>query len=639
MQSVTRRSFVSKAAMGTAAAVAGSALAASAAVAGAEEAGSATSASASYESTVTWNGVYDVVVVGMGIAGESAAIEAADAGAKVLILEKAPNGLDGGNSRYCHQLPIGVIEGKVDDAIAYYTALRGEFSQPTDDKIVALMEEMEKNTSWFESLGATVYGYEEVTGGTFGPEYPELGGADTFIDFAIAPTYADGKMFKFLKQQVADRSDSIDLWYEAPATDLIRDPQTGVVIGVTTEVEGRTVNIRARNGIVMASGGYENNSQMLEDYAGIPNAHPIACQFNTGDGQLMCARIGAQLSAMYNVAAYINCLYDDGVTAEWNSGTRIGKARYTTSLIFVGGDGTRFMNENFKSRHGRMPWHGDYAIQRVPRNSWCVFDENARLTTYFSDANNNGSEAAVASGLFKKADTLEELADMIGVPAENLVATVEKFNGFVAAGEDLEFHRTVEGMQAIAEEGPYYAFQLVQSILNTQGGPYHDAACQILDNDGAVIPHLYGAGEFGAVYTSLYQGGGNVGEDLAAGRIAGRNAAAAKDDDQPAADLPVDAFSPTVVEPVYEAGENQYIGIVDAHAGDLVVRVTMDGDTIAAVEVLHTYDTPNIGRKAIDKLAEEVVGMTAEQAAEIDAVSHATWSSEAFKAAIAQALA
>ena len=631
MQNVSRRSFVKEAALGMGALAAGGCVAA--VQAQADEA-------SSYESTITWNGLYDVVVVGMGMAGESAAIAAADAGAKVLVLEKAPNGLDGGNSRYCHQLPIGVAEGRVDDAVAYYQELRGAFAQPTDAKIQALMEEMEKNVSSFEGMGATTYPYEEVTGGVFGLEYPELAATGDFlVNFAVAPTYADGKMFKFLKQQILDRSDAIDLWYSAPATDLIRDPESGVVIGVTAQVDGQLLNIRARNGIVMACGGYENNPQILEDYAGIPDAHPIACMFNTGDGHLMAARIGAQLSAMYNVAAYISCLFDDGVTAEWDSGTRIGKSKYTTSLLFVGGDGTRFMNENYKSRHGRMPWHGDYALQRVPRNSWCVFDEAARLTTYFSNANNNGSEEAVASGLFKKADTLEELAEIMGVPGDTLVATVEQFNQFCAEGNDAEFHRSPEAMQPLAAEGPYYAFQLVQSILNTQGGPYHNENGEILDNDGAVIPHLYGAGEFGAIYTSLYQGGGNVGECLAAGRIAGRNAAVAKEDGQPADGLALEVVTPVVAEPTYEVGENQRLGIVDSHAGDLVVRLTMNGDTIAQVEVLHTYDTPNIGLKAINKLAGEVVGMTAEQVAEVDTVSHATWSSMAFKEAIAQALA
>ncbi len=628
MEQVTRRSFVKGAGLAGVSAMA----------MGAGSAWADDAQSASFESAIAWDAIYDVVVVGLGMAGEAAAIEAAAAGASVLVLEKAPDGLDGGNSRYCHQLPIGVIEGHVEDAKTYYRALRGEFSQPTDAKIDATMEEMEKNTSWFEGLGAQVYSYEEVTGGAFGPEYPELPGGDgTFIDFAIAPTYADGKMFKFLKQQVID-NDAIDLWFEAPATDLIREPQSGAVVGVVAHVDDRDVNIRVRSGVVMACGGFENNAQMVEDYLGIPHDYPVACHFNTGDGHLMCARIGAQLSAMYNVAAYINCLYDDGVTPEWESGTRRGK-KYTSSLIYVGGDGTRFMNENFKSRHGRMMWHGDYQLQRVPRNSWCVFDEKARLETDFSNANPAGSDEPVESGLFRKADTLEELAAIIDVPAENLVATVEQFNGFCVAGEDPEFHRDPEAMKAFDEEGPFYAFQLVQSILNTQGGPYHDENAQILDTDGNPIPHLYGAGEFGAIYTSLYQGGGNVGEGLATGRIAGRNAAAPKDDAQPAADLAVASFEPAPAEePVYDTAENQYVGIVDAHAGGLVLRVTMDGDTISEVEVLKTNDTPNIGAKAIYKLADEVVGMTGEQAVTVDTVSHATWSSEAFKAAIAQAL-
>ena len=112
-----------------------------------------------------------------------------------------------------------------------------------------------------------------------------------------------------------------------------------------------------------------------------------------------------------------------------------------------------------------------------------------------------------------------------------------------------------------------------------------------------------------------------------------------KEDAQPAADLAIETFTPVVEEPVYEAGEGQFIGRTEGHAGELVVRVTMDGDKIGQVETLHSYETPNFGGKAIAKLSEAVVGLTADEIDGVDTVTYATVTSNAFKEALKNALA
>ena len=516
-------------------------------------------APSSFERSIAWRGLYDVIVLGEGFAGLAAAITAADAGAKVLILEKGPNGLDGGNSRYCHQSALGVYDGMVDQAKTYYRAMRRDFNFPTDAAIDSYVEELAKNWSWFESLGATPVNYTDFTGVALVGEHPELPGYDSVYCMTLTPELGTGKMFAFLKNQVMDRADKIDLWYSAPATSLIQDPQTQAIFGVTAKVDGQEINLRAKNGVIIATGGYENNKQMVQDYVGIVDAKPVASHFNTGDGITMAAKAGAQLSALFNMMSYINCLYDDGVTAEWDSGSRIAKANYDKSLIYVGGDGTRFTNEFFKSRHGYMPWHGDYTHQLVPSTAWCVFDEKARKETFFSKSHNNGCEEEVASGFFKKADTLEELAAIIDVPAENLVATVARYNQFCENGVDYEFNRDAKALIPLDAEGPFYAFTLVQSVLNTQAGPRRNENGEIVDENGHRIPHLYGAGECGEVYTTLYQGGGNVGGCMASGRIAGRSAAAAKEDAQLDADLSIDAFVLTLIAAKKETGKRSDI--------------------------------------------------------------------------------
>lgn len=124
MENVSRRSLIKTAALGTAALAAGSLSAASA-----DEA-----AAGSYEQGIEWGGLYDVVVIGMGIGGECAAIEASNTGASVLVLEKGPDGLDGGNTRYCHQYAIAVNDDKVEDARTYFRQIRGLYKLNRESK-------------------------------------------------------------------------------------------------------------------------------------------------------------------------------------------------------------------------------------------------------------------------------------------------------------------------------------------------------------------------------------------------------------------------------------------------------------------------------------------------------------------------
>ena len=160
--------------------------------------------------------------------------------------------------------------------------------------------------------------------------------------------------------------------------------------------------------------------------------------------------------------------------------------------------------------------------------AYAIFDEAAfnggPINTSFWSQDN---AAEVEKGWIKKADTLEELAEIIGVPAENLIKSVSRFNFYCEQGEDFEFSRPASTLNPIGETGPYYALELTPTLTNTQGGAVRNANCEVVNVDGFAIPHLYSAGEFGSMYAHGYNGGGNVGEALATGRIAGRNAAIA----------------------------------------------------------------------------------------------------------------
>lgn len=131
---------------------------------------------------------------------------------------------------------------------------------------------------------------------------------------------------------------------------------------------------------------------------------------------------------------------------------------------------------------------------------------------------------AGAKGWIKAAGTLHGLAGLIDVPAAALTATVERFGEFAAVGKDPQWDRAADKMAALTAP-PCYAMELTPAFVNTQGGPRRDEHARVIGADGAPIGRLYSAGELGSIYSFLHQGGGNIGECFAFGRIAGRNAA------------------------------------------------------------------------------------------------------------------
>ncbi|MFG1249027.1 FAD-binding protein [Xanthobacter flavus] len=133
----------------------------------------------------------------------------------------------------------------------------------------------------------------------------------------------------------------------------------------------------------------------------------------------------------------------------------------------------------------------------------------------------------IEAGIFHRADNLEELAVLMGVPGPELRTTVEAWNAAVAAGRDTAFGRLPETMAPISEP-PFYFGRVRPIVINTQGGPRHDVRQRVLDPFGAPIPGLYAAGELGSLFGHIYMSGGNLAECVVGGRTAGRQAAEAR---------------------------------------------------------------------------------------------------------------
>lgn len=625
---VTRRNFVASAALGTA--TLSGMVAAS--VARADE---ATDASVSDETV--WGGLYDVIVVGFGGAGAVAAATAAENGAKVLLVDKAPKGHEGGNTRYCMQVINTIPADKQAEALAYYQKLRGDRLTPSDEMLISWIEKVAENEGWLQDRGANPLPLYD----TYPGEYPEYDPEGSIVPMSLEGVTFDSGFWKFVNGLVMSHSDQIDVWYSCPATALIRDAASGVVIGATIEVDGAPVNVRAKNGVVLASGGFEANQQMIQDYLGLTECYADGSQYNTGDGIKMAAEIGADLWHMENVMGpYLGTYYPGASRPEFYSGTRAVGLVYREGYIIVAGDGTRFMNDAFEPRHGYIDFHGTWKHTPAPDGMWLVFDQacldNTRM---ISQSMARDLTKQVEAGIVKRADTIEELAEQMNVDPSALRATVDVYSDACANGFDPVFNRAAETLVAFTESGPYYATQLKPTMINTQGGPVRDSQARILDKGGNPIAHLFGAGECGAMFSGPYQGASNIADDIAMGRIAGENAAAAKDDGPSVEGLVVEAVTPAPVQQLaYDLGENQYLAACEGICGPVTVRVTVDGDKVAQVEVLSNMETDTFGGRAIAALPERFVGLTEDEVMDVDTVTFATITSNALKLAVCDAL-
>lgn len=599
-----------------------------------------------FERTVAWDCEYDVVVVGFGGAGASTAISAADAGAKVLLLEKAPEGEEGGNTRYAAQIVLCPKDRE--KAITYFKAMRGGFSNQSDKVIELIVDGSMANRAYVQYLGAKkLVDFPLI-------EYPELPGSNGINTFIIDGEVWTAKLWNLLRDNVVSRSANIDVWYSSPATALIQDPERKIVHGVKVASNGTTLNIRAKYGVVLATGGFENNIDMIQNYVQMPYAYSKGAKYNTGDGIKMAMKIGADLWHMSTLSGPdVNFKAPDMPTASFGYGIQTPTASLgmftgvtSRSVIMVGSDGTRFANEASFPSHGHINNHGTWISMPIPTPAYMIFDEAARKAGPIYTTWSKDSSEEIAKGWIVSADTIAELAAKIKVPAAALEKQVATYNKFCAEKLDPVFGRDPKYLKPL-ESGPYYAMELVPTFTNTQGGPKRNVECEVLDVDGNSIPHLFSAGELGSFYADIYNGGGNLSEDLFTGRIAGKNAAKIKRDVTsealaPKAEATSAASKAESAAPAakasYTVGPNEYVGksLVNGMGGPITVKVRMDGKKIVAIEVLEHHETKGVSDKAIAGIPAAII---AKQSASVDIVSGASMTSRAIMSAVQQALA
>ena len=285
------------------------------------------------------------------------------------------------------------------------------------------------------------------------------------------------------------------------------------VVGAVIEEQGRRRTIRARAGVLLAAGGFENNPELRQRF-GVPG--------DVRDTMGAPANTGLALQAGMAAGAATD-LMDQ---AWWSPGFSHPDGRSAFSLWFTGGifvnhDGKRFVNES-----GPYDRIGKAIIEHLAHGAmtlpyWMIYDDRDGPVPPVKATNVSmvESERYVEAGLWHTAETLPELAAKIGVNADNLVSTVERFNGFVTAGIDEDFGRGDEAYDRAfsggespmvpIEKAPFHAAAFGLSDLGTKGGLVTDSHARVLDTDGNPIGGLYAAGNTMASVTgTAYPGGG-----------------------------------------------------------------------------------------------------------------------------------
>uniref|UniRef100_UPI0035CBABB8 FAD-dependent oxidoreductase n=1 Tax=uncultured Sphingomonas sp. TaxID=158754 RepID=UPI0035CBABB8 len=473
-----------------------------------------------------WDEETDVIVVGYGYAGATAAMTAQKAGAKVLLLEKAPEAHKGGNSRVSANIVFWPADAET--AKVYFRSMAGPYMDDISDELLDVWAtEMFANKAWLEGLGMTPVEMPYV-------EFPELAGSDCVRVLLNGEGPVGGeRLWRLIEAAVEARH--VPISYETPAVSLVMEERQ--IVGVIAERRGKRIAIRAHRSVVLTCGGFENNPAMIRNYVdGLPRVHPVGTPYNTGDGIRMGLEVGADLWHMSNVSGPIlSFKAPDIPVAQWLN------LPHGQSFLFVGADGSRFTMEgepcSVGDAHGKVKRHGHWGRQAMPLPIHMIFDEIYRKHGPIGKAGadwdvshgnlydwSDDNLREVGKGWIKTAGTLRDLAALIDLPPAALEHTINRFNESARNGADPDWGRKPATLGAI-ESGPFYAMELTPALVNTQGGPRRNAQAQIVGADGSPIGRLFSAGELGSIYSFLYQGGGNIAECFAFGRVAGRNAA------------------------------------------------------------------------------------------------------------------
>ncbi len=627
-----------------------------------------------------WDAEYDVVVLGFGAAGANSSVAAYEEGAKVLLCEKAPDGQEPCNSKASGQLIMATDDAE--GLYTYFEALCGNYDNWDEEAMRAYCEECLLNFDWLtNTLGAdpnlvyptenpaenpdsTEYGnpdwqpFDDLWGiGRPGymhvwDEFPEIPESCHAMSLMTNGEAFNSEYYNLCKKAIESRidNDRLTVWKAAPGKRLITDA-TGAVVGVVIEKDGEELRVKANGGVILATGGFEANPDMISSYTQLPYAYLQAGTMNTGNGIKMAQAVGAELWHMSNVSGWMWAYKNPNLT----TCTTLSLG-FSPAGIYVGPSGKRFQNETAENRHGRIDIGGSWISTPCPLPAYYITDSahiGEPLIPGFSADNTSEIEA----GIVIVGETIEELSENIRTIGEapsfningELDSALAKYNAHCHAnnneGEEDDWGR----MCTIpVETTPFYAVKIGPTMYNTQGGPRRNKFGQIVSVDGLPIQGLFSAGELGSVFPDMYNGGGNLGETMVFGRISGTNAAKrARGEFEGASEptltknqrLAIENEQATAGDAIaFESlADGTYEGRGSGFGGAIVLSITVEAGAVSSCEIVESAETPAYGGTALPVYCEQLV--ETQDLNSIDVASSASNTLRGFKEAVNDALA
>lgn len=450
------------------------------------------------QKTIYPDGTCDIVVVGAGGAGLSAAVEAASNGnLRIIVLEK--QGILGGNTNYSTG-GINAADTEVQRALGiedspelfYDDTMRGGKQMNIPSLVRSLAEHSAATIAWLSSLGADLSDVGLMGGSSVKRTHRPQGGA------AIGP-----HLMKVLIE--ASSKANIEIRTSNKVLGLLSN--NGTVTGVSVEnADGSTYRLNAK-AVVIATGGFGANLPMVTSYqpslAGFATLnHPGA----TGDAFAWLEAVGGSTIQMEYIQIH--------PTAEAENHILITEAVRGNGAILVNHQGMRFVNE-METRDVVSA----AILNQEKEEAFLIFDQAVRqsLASIETYANQH---------LMIEGEDAELLAANTGLPSSTFCATLAQYTSYQKSGVDEDFGRSSTQMTAPLDTPPYYAIRVTPAIHHTMGGIHVDADMHVLRSDDTPVPGLFAAGEVtGGVHGANRLGGNGVADIVVNGKIAGHGAA------------------------------------------------------------------------------------------------------------------
>ncbi|OPY88999.1 MAG: Fumarate reductase flavoprotein subunit precursor [Syntrophus sp. PtaU1.Bin208] len=438
----------------------------------------------------------DIVIIGAGATGFTAAITAHDRGAKVILLEKMP--ITGGNSQLAAggmnaaETKIQKEKGIKDSAdLMYEDTMKGGKNISDPDLVKILAKGSAAAVDWLTSIGADLSDVGRLGGASVARAHRPRGGAAVGANIT-----------QVLKKNAEDRK--IDIRVNSRAVQILEDGK-GHVTGVLVEGKHSKLYKISAKAVIIATGGFSANPERVAYYQPAYKGMTTSNQPGaTGDGINLGATAGGDLVDMKQIQIH--------PTVAAGSRILITEAVRGNGAILVNREGKRFVNE-MTTRDAASA----AILAQTGKSAFLVFDEGIRKSL-------KQIEGYFHLNLVTSGNTIADLAGKIKVPAAELEAAVNAYNKAVDEKNDAAFKRP--DMPRSLKTPGFYAIEITPGVHYTMGGLKVDANARVMTKDGKPISGLFAAGEgTGGIHGANRLGGNSITQTIVFGRIVGENAA------------------------------------------------------------------------------------------------------------------